>query len=80
LYIGVTSNLLKRVWEHKNHLVEGFTQKYNVHALVWFEIHDTMHAAIQREKNIKDWRRAWKIRVIEETNPQWRDLYPELLQ
>jgi putative endonuclease len=79
LYTGVTSNLLKRVWEHKNRLVEGFTEKYAVHALVWYETHDTMESAIQREKNIKDWKRAWKIRVIEEMNPQWCDLYPGIL-
>ena len=79
LYTGVTSNLLKRVWEHKNNVAEGFTQKHGVHSLVWFEVHDTMDTAIQREKAIKNWNRAWKIKVIEEMNHQWRDLYPELL-
>lgn len=79
LYTGVTSNLLKRVWEHKNNVVEGFTRKYGVHALVWYEVHDTMDMAIQREKTIKNWKRVWKIEVIEEMNPQWQDLYPELL-
>lgn len=79
LYAGVTSNLLKRVWEHKNKVVQGFTQKYGVHILVWYEMHVTMEAAIQREKAIKNWKRAWKIKAIEEMNPQWRDLYPELL-
>ena len=79
LYTGVTSNLLKRVWEHKNNVVEGFTKKYGVHTLVWYEVHETMESAIQREKTIKNWKRAWKIKVIEEMNPQWRDLYPDLL-
>ena len=79
LYTGVTSNLLKRVWEHKNNVTEGFTQKHGVHSLVWYEVHDTMDTAIQREKAIKNWNRAWKIKVIEEMNPQWRDLYSDLL-
>ncbi|MBN4079163.1 GIY-YIG nuclease family protein [Beggiatoa alba] len=79
LYTGVTSNLLKRVGEHKNNVVAGFTQKYDVHNLVWYEMHDTMDTAIQREKAIKNWKRAWKLKTIEEMNPQWRDLYPELL-
>ncbi len=79
LYTGVTSSLLKRVWEHKNNLVESFTRKYNVHTLVWYEVHDTMETAIQREKAIKNWKRAWKMKVIEEMNPKWRDLYPDLL-
>ncbi len=78
LYTGVTSNLLKRVWEHKNNVVEGFTQKYGVHTLVWYEIHETMDTAIQREKNIKNWKRAWKLKMVEKMNPQWRDLYLEL--
>ncbi len=78
-YTGVTSTLLKRVWEHKNNVVEGFTKKYGVHTLVWYEGHETMESAIQREKTIKNWKRAWKIKVIEEMNPQWRDLYPDLL-
>ena len=79
LYTGVTSSLLKRVWEHKNNLVESFTSKYGVHTLVWYEVHDTMETAIQREKTIKNWKRAWKMKVIEEMNPEWRDLYPDLL-
>ena len=79
LYTGVTSSLLKRIWEHKNNLVEGFTKKYNVHNLVWYEVHESMESAIQREKTIKNWKRAWKIKEIEKTNPQWRDLYPTLL-
>ncbi len=79
LYTGVTSNLLKRIWEHKSDAVEGFTQKYSVHTLVWYEIHETMASAIQREKSIKNWKRAWKIKLIEEANPHWQDLYPSLL-
>jgi putative endonuclease len=79
LYTGVTSNLLKRVWEHKHNVVEGFTQKHGVHSLVWYEIHDTMDTAIQREKAIKNWNRDWKLKTIEEMNPQWRDLYSDLL-
>jgi putative endonuclease len=79
LYTGVTSNLLKRIWEHKNNLVEGFSSKYSVHTLVWYEIHETMEYAIQREKAIKNWKRAWKIKTIEKQNPRWRDLYPGLI-
>ena len=79
LYTGVTSNLLLRVWEHKSNLVESFTSKYGVHTIVWYEIHDTMETAIQREKTIKNWKRAWKMKVIEAMNPEWRDLYPDLL-
>jgi putative endonuclease len=79
IYTGVTSHLIKRIWEHKNNVVDGFTKKYQVHALVWYEQHATMDTAIQREKMIKSWKRAWKIKVIEAINPQWRDLYPELL-
>ena len=79
LYIGVTSDLVKRVWEHRNHAVEGFTRKYDVGMLVWYELHQNMESAIRREKAIKNWRRAWKLKAIEKMNPQWRDLYPELL-
>nr|WP_154223057.1 GIY-YIG nuclease family protein [Marinicella rhabdoformis] len=79
LYIGVTSNLVKRIYEHKNDLVEGFTKKYAVHTLVYFEPHMSMEAAITREKRLKEWRRAWKIRLIEEQNPNWRDLYFDLV-
>lgn len=79
LYIGVTSDLVKRVWEHKNGATEGFTKKYRVHDLVWFEQHETMESAIPREKTLKGWQRAWKIRLIEESNSQWQDLYPGLL-
>ncbi len=79
LYAGVTSDLLKRVWEHKNDLVDGFTKKYRIHDLVWFEVHEDMHAAIIREKNIKAWKRAWKIELIEQANPEWIDLYNGLV-
>ena len=75
LYIGVTSDLTKRVWEHKNGMVEGFTKRYNVHRLVWYEIHESMESAITREKRIKEWKRAWKLELIEGANPEWEDLY-----
>jgi putative endonuclease len=79
LYVGVTSDLIKRVWEHKNDLVEGFTKKYRVHDLVWFQQHETMESAIVREKTIKEWNRVGKIELIEAANARWRDLYPDLL-
>ena len=79
LYVGVTSDLIKRVWEHKNDLVEGFTQRYSVHTLVWYEQHESMPMAIKREKAIKEWRRKWKLELIEKDNPTWRDLYEDLL-
>jgi len=75
LYIGVTSNLVKRVWEHKNVAVEGFTKKYHVHLLVWYEIHETIESDISKEKAMKNWKREWKIKRIEEMNPDWEDLY-----
>ncbi len=78
LYIGVTSNLIKRVWEHKENFVEGFTKKYAVHDLVWYEQHETMAAAIAREKALKEWKRAWKLELIEQANPDWKDLYESL--
>ncbi len=74
LYIGVTSNLPKRIWEHKNKVAKGFTQKYGVSTLVWYEVHETMESAIQREKAIKFWKRNWKLKIIEEMNPDWLDL------
>ena len=79
LYTGVTSNIIKRVWEHKNHVVKGFTDKYNITTLVWYESHETMESAILREKTIKSWRRTWKLNIIEKMNPQWKDLYDELI-
>lgn len=78
LYLGVTSNLMQRVWQHKGDLVEGFTKRYGVHRLVWHEGHDTMESAIAREKAMKAWKRAWKIALIEKSNPLWRDLYQGL--
>ena len=78
LYIGVTSNLIKRVYEHKNNLVEGFTKKYQVHDLVYFEQHLDVTVAIQREKRLKEWQRKWKLDLIEKGNPQWKDLYSEI--
>ena len=74
MYIGVTSNLPKRVWEHKNKVVEGFTEKYNVDKLVYFEITDSIESAIKREKQLKNWHREWKINLIKEKNPDFRDL------
>ncbi|MCU0593153.1 MAG: GIY-YIG nuclease family protein [Desulfobacterales bacterium] len=79
LYVGVTSDLVKRVWEHKNDMVKGFTQRYGVHTLVWYEPHETMISAISREKAIKGWKRRWKLELIERSNPEWRDLYADLL-
>jgi len=77
LYVGVTANLVKRVWEHKNDLVDGFTKKYGVHRLMYYELHETMPDAIAREKQMKVWNRAWKLRLIETTNPEWRDLWED---
>mgnify|MGYP006341041223 FL=1 len=79
LYIGVTSHLIQRVWQHKQDLIEGFTKKYGVHFLVYYEIHEEMQAAIQREKQLKKWNRQWKINLIEKTNPAWKDLWEELV-
>jgi putative endonuclease len=78
LYIGVTSDLVKRVWQHKNDVTSGFTRKYGVHTLVYYEGHADMTAAIRREKRLKKWNRAWKIELIERENPQWRDLWEEI--
>ena len=75
LYTGLTNNLVRRVYEHKNGLVEGFTKKYAVKTLVYFEVHSDIETAITREKQIKKWNRAWKIKLIEERNPNWDDLY-----
>ena len=79
LYVGVTSDLVKRVWQHKNDFADGFTKRYGVHSLVWYEMHETMESAIRREKAIKKWRRAWKIELIEKENPEWRDLWPSVV-
>ena len=75
LYLGVTNDIVRRVYEHRTKAVPGFTSRYDIGKLVWFEIHDTAEAAITREKELKKWRRDWKIRLIEESNPEWADLY-----
>lgn len=79
LYVGVTSDLVKRVYEHKAKLVKGFTSRYNVDKLVWFEQSESIESAIAREKQLKEWKRAWKIELIEETNPYWNDLYASIV-
>jgi len=79
LYIGVTNDLIRRVYEHRNGLVEGFTNKYNVHRLVYYEKAEDSYNAIQREKRLKKWNRKWKLRLIENFNPEWRDLYFDLI-
>lgn len=79
LYIGVTSNLIQRIWQHKNDLVEGFTEKYGVHFLVYYELCDQILTAIEREKQLKKWNRQWKIDLIEKMNPTWKDLWEELV-
>ena len=78
LYVGVTGNLPKRMGEHRDTLIAGFTQKYGVHMLVWFEEFSDIHEAILREKRIKKWRRAWKLELIEKTNPDWSDLFDKI--
>ncbi|NIM67249.1 MAG: GIY-YIG nuclease family protein [Armatimonadetes bacterium] len=78
LYIGMTSNLIKRVYEHKSDLVDGFTKKYGVNRLVYYEIHGDAEAALSRERQMKKWNRAWKLKLIEEHNPEWNDLYDGL--
>ena len=79
LYVGVTSNLVQRVWQHRSGFVEGFTKRYGVHRLVWYEVHETMESAILREMALKKWNREWKISLIQETNPTWRDLYEDIV-
>jgi putative endonuclease len=78
LYVGVTSDLIKRVWEHKGKVVEGFTTKYDIGTLVWYEVHESAESAITREKQIKKWNRQWKLRLIEAMNPGWWDLYGQI--
>jgi putative endonuclease len=78
LYVGVTSSLIKRIWEHKNSVVAGFTKQYDVKSLVWYELHETMESAFNREKNIKEWKRQWKLDLIEKNNQNWEDLYSGL--
>ena len=79
LYVGVTTNLLQRVYQHRHHLVEGFTDHYNVINLVYFETYDDLKVAIAREKQLKKWRRSWKIRLIKKENPEWKDLFDQLI-
>lgn len=79
LYVGVTSNLVQRVWQHREGLADGFSRKYGVKTLVWFEATESIASAIAREKQIKNWKRGWKVALIEKENPGWRDLYPDIL-
>ena len=82
LYVGVTSDLVPRIWQHKSDFVDGFTHRYGVHTLVWFEAHESMESAIAREKAIKEWspdESGWKVELIEKGNPTWRDLYDEIV-
>lgn len=78
LYIGVTSDLVKRVWQHKQSVIEGFTALYKLHMLVWYEVHETMETAIAKEKVMKNWKRSWKLDRIYNLNPSWRDLYEDI--
>jgi len=78
LYVGVTSNLVTRIWQHRNDLIDGFTRKYHIHILVYYEVHREISQAITREKQLKKWRRAWKLALIERHNPEWRDLWDEI--
>ena len=79
LYIGVTNDIIRRVYEHKNNLIEGFTKKYNVHQLIYFEQTNDIESAIKREKQLKKWNRKWKLELIEKQNPKWNDLYEEII-
>lgn len=79
LYIGVTSDLIARIWQHREHVVDGFTNRYGVVHLVWYEQHYSIESAIMREKRLKKWNRAWKIRLIEAMNPDWKDLWPSII-
>jgi putative endonuclease len=78
-YVGVTSNLVGRTWQHRAHAVQGFTDRHDITRLVWYQMHDTMESAIVREKRIKKWRRAWKLQLIDVFNPSWRDLWPDIV-
>ena len=78
LYIGVTNDLVRRVWEHKNNKIEGFTKRYKVHNLVYYEYTDDVRSAIEREKQLKKWKREWKLELIEKENPEWEDLYYQI--
>ena len=79
LYVGVTSDLVQRIWQHRTGYIDGFTKQYQIHLLVYFEFHTRMEDAIQREKPMKRWRRKWKLELIETNNPNWHDLYPGLV-
>ena len=79
LYVGVTSDIIKRIWQHRTNVVQGFTKRYVVHQLVYYELHDTMESAITREKMLKNWKRAWKLQLIERNNPNWQDLYTTII-
>jgi putative endonuclease len=79
LYVGVTNDVMRRAWEHKSDFIQGFTKRYGVHILVWYELHNDINVAIAREKRLKRWNRAWKVRLIEESNSGWNDLYDRLL-
>jgi putative endonuclease len=79
LYVGVTSDLIRRTWEHREHTAEGFSRRYDVTRLVWFEAHATMESAILREKRIKKWNRAWKVRLVDAANPSWRDMWFDIV-
>ena len=79
LYVGVTSDLIKRIWQHRNNVVQGFTKRYSIHQLVYYELHDTMESAITKEKTLKNWKRAWKLQLIERSNPNWQDLYTTII-
>ena len=79
LYIGVTNDLVKRIYEHKQNAVNGFTKKYNVHTLVYYKVHRDIEETILKEKQMKKWNRKWKVRIIEEKNPEWKDLYDEII-
>ena len=79
LYIGVTSDLVRRIWEHKNNMVEGFTKRYGVHRLVGYEVHESMESAIEREKRLEKRKRKWKLELVESSNPNWQDLYSTIV-
>ncbi|MPZ57853.1 MAG: GIY-YIG nuclease family protein [Rhizobiales bacterium] len=80
LYTGMTDDLVKRIWQHRNGVVPGFTKRYEVKMLVWYELHETRESAFTRERQIKKWNRAWKLRIIEQMNPSWRDLWEDITQ
>ena len=80
LYIGMTDNLARRTWEHRSGAVPGFTSKYGVKLLVWYELHESRETAFVRERQLKKWNRAWKLQLIERSNPEWRDLFEEIMQ